>query len=140
MSVPYIHAKSSSKKFGGNPEDYMDIHELMDSSKQAFPSNQHRAITHNSWFCSNIIPKVFGHMRVNSNGREYSTKDVAEQHVLEDFKMKFIPSIQDYLENMEMKPWMNNGNGEVPNSAKLLYKKKIKTEIPVEEVINNLKD
>ncbi len=30
MSKPYIHALSSAKKFGGKPEDYLEIHQLMD--------------------------------------------------------------------------------------------------------------
>lgn len=60
MSKPLIHAYSSAKKFGGVWEDYMDIHELMDSSKSAFPDNRHRCLTHNSWFIGFIIPKVFG--------------------------------------------------------------------------------
>jgi hypothetical protein len=38
-------------------------------------------------------------------------KDVGEYHILEDFKMRFIPSVQDYLENMVMQDWMNNGAG-----------------------------
>ncbi len=30
MAKPWIHAVSSAKKFGGVPEDYFDIHNLMD--------------------------------------------------------------------------------------------------------------
>jgi hypothetical protein len=130
--VPMIHAQSSAKQFGGKAEDYIDIHELMDSTKAAFPDNRHRAITHNIWFCVNIIPKIFGHMRINSSGKQYSTKDVAERHILEDFRMKFIPSIQDYLENMEMKMWMQNGLGTPSSAAKLYVKKEDKPEEPVE--------
>lgn len=50
MAKPYIHAISSAKRFGGKPEDYIEIHNLMDSSKGAIPDNRHRALTHNSWF------------------------------------------------------------------------------------------
>jgi hypothetical protein len=42
MSKPYYHALSSAKKYGGEWQDYMEIHELMDSSKAAFPDNRHR--------------------------------------------------------------------------------------------------
>lgn len=121
--VPMIHAENSAKRYGGKAEDYIDIHELMDSTKATFPDNRHRTICHNSWFTTNIIPKIFGHMRVNSDNKKYSTKDVAEYHILEDFRMKFIPSVQDYLENMDMKSWMQNGLG-TPPSAKKLYKEK----------------
>lgn len=119
MAVPYIHAVSSAKRWKGIPEDYLDIHQLLDSTKGAFPDNRHRAITHNSWFTQTIIPRIFGDYRINSSGIKYSPKLIAELHVLEDFRMKFIPSVQDYLENMKLKTWMNNGLGpEIPNSKK----------------------
>jgi len=115
--IPFIHAQLSVKRYGGTIEDYLDIHELMDSSKAAFPNNGHRVLTHNSWFVVNILPKVFGHQRVNSDGKTYNVKDVGEYHILEDFKMRFIPSVQDYLEHLDVQPWMNNG-GDVPNRLK----------------------
>lgn len=120
MAAPRIHSISSSKRYGGIPEDYDDIHILMDSTKASFPDNRHRTITHNSWFSQTIIPKIFGHQRINSSGRTYNTKDIAEQHILEDYRNKFIPSIQDYLENMTLESWMNNGMGESPNSRKAI--------------------
>jgi len=118
MAAPYIHSLSSVKKYGGKPEDYMEIHELMDSSKSTFPDNRHRALTHNIWFCCTIIPKIFGHRKQNSEGKWYNPKDIAEQHCLEDFRMKFIPSPQDYLENMKMQAWMDNAISGSPSSVK----------------------
>src|SRR6478609_1627781 len=120
--VPYIHAELSAKRFGGVPQDYIDIHELMDSSKAAYSNNAHRILTHNSWFMVTILPKVFGHMRTNSEGKKYPVKDVGEYHILEDFKMRFIPTVQDYIEDMGVPDWVNNGGG-VPNRLK---NKKIK--------------
>jgi hypothetical protein len=37
--------------------------------------------------------------------------------------MKFIPSVQDYLENLVVQPWMNNGMGS-PNRCQLMFKNK----------------
>lgn len=122
MSKPYIHALSSAKKHGGKPEDYMDIHNLMDSSKASIADNRHRALTHNSWFIGAILEAVFGSTRQNSDGRIYSVRDIGEEHVLEDFGGKFIPSAQDYLAEIEMKGWMQNGRGTPPSSAKLYAK------------------
>lgn len=115
--VPYIHAELSARRFGGTAEDYIDIHELLDSSKASFPNNGHRVVTHNSWFVVTILPRIFGHQRTNSEGRKYSVKDVGEYHILEDYKMRFIPTVQDYLEHLDVQPWMNNGAG-VPNRLK----------------------
>lgn len=115
--IPMIHAELSVKRYGGVPEDYLDIHELMDSSKACVSDNRHRFLTHNSWFVVTILPKVFGHQRVNSDGKKYNVKDVGEYHCLEDFRMRFIPTPQDYAEHLEMQPWINNGGG-VPNRLK----------------------
>src|SRR3712207_3636614 len=101
MAKPYIHAVSSARKYGGGPEDYIDIHQNLDLSKGAIPDNRHRCLTHNSWYLSNVLEKIFGITRVNSDGKTYSVRDIGEQHILEDFHQRFIPTAQDYLENME---------------------------------------
>lgn len=119
---PYIHALSSAKKYQGKPEDYMPIHELMDSSKATVPDNRHRCLTHQSWFISVIIPKIFGETFVNSDGKVVSSRDIAEMHVLEDYH-GFIPSAQDFLAEMEYKPWMQNGEGVPPSAAKVIKRR-----------------
>lgn len=117
MAKPYTHALNSAKKYGGTFEDYMEIHEFIDSSKAAYPSVKHRALTHNSWFIGVVLPKVFGEtFKRKSDGVIISTRDIGEQHVLEDFQGKFIPTPQDFLQEMDFKDWMDNGNGEPPSS------------------------
>jgi len=104
---PFIHAKSSAKKFGGNPSDYEDIHEFMDSSKACLPDVRHRAIFHSSFGCF-IVENVFGATRINSEGKEYSTRDVAEQHILED--LGFIPTIERWFQSLPIESWMSKPN------------------------------
>lgn len=113
--IPQIHAEMSAKRFGGVAGDYVDIHILLDSTKASFPDNRHRAITHNSWFTTTILPLVFGQQRLNSEGKAYNVKDVGEWHVLEDFRGRFLPSVQDYLSSMRLEPWMDNGIGMPPS-------------------------
>lgn len=120
MSKPLIHANNSARKFGGNPEDYIEIHNFMDLSKGTVADSRHRALTHTSWFLSVVLEKVFGISIKNSDGKVISVRDIGEQHILEDFGMKFIPSAEDFLSEMEIKAWMN-GIG-VPNSCKKLNK------------------
>jgi len=103
MSKPYIHAKSSARRYGGNPEDYIDIHQFMDSSKASVPDVRHRAILHSSFGCF-IVEQVFGTSRVNSAGKEYSPRDVAEDHCIED--LGFIPTMDKWLGNMTIQTWM----------------------------------
>lgn len=124
MSKPLIHAQSSAKKFGGIWEDYMPIHELMDSSKSVIADNRHRALTHNSWFISQILPKIFGEVfKRPSDGGLVSTRDIAEQHILEDYKNKFIPSAADFLNHLPFQGWMQNGDGGYPDSWQELHKR-----------------
>ncbi len=77
-----------------------------------------------SWFIGTILELVFGSTRTNSDGRVYSVRDIGEQHILEDFGGKFIPSAQDYLAEIEFQPWMQNGKGHPPSYAKIAQKKK----------------
>lgn len=147
MAKPIVHARSSARRFGGVAEDYLEIHDLMDSSKSAFPDNRHRALTHNSWFFF-IVERIFGHeidltcsgcggsgssssditqmgvivtkicSMCNGSGSagKASVRAVCEQHVLEDFRGRFIPTVADYFEGMEFQDWMNNGIEGTPSS------------------------
>lgn len=113
---PYLHAKNSAKKYGGIWEDYMEIHELIDSSKAYFPDNRHCAIFHHSAGIF-YMEKLFG---VYFDGKEISIRDICEQHILEDFNSKFLPTPQDFLQEMDFKQWMENGLNGSPDSHKKL--------------------
>jgi hypothetical protein len=123
MSAPHIHAISSAKRYGGVMDDYMDIHVKMDCSKGYFPDNRHRVLTHTMFWIKEVMVPLFGQVMTNSEGRIVSVKDVCEQHILEDYRQKFIPTPQDFIQNMEFREWMQNGRS-VPSSAALLYKSK----------------
>ena len=125
MAKPWIHAESSAKRFGGKPEDYIEIHNLMDSSKATMSDVRHRALTHNAWFVGYILEKIFGTVITNSDGKKISVRDIGEQHVAEDFGLRFIPSAQDYLAEIEMKDWMVAGKGEPPPSYKKIDRPKL---------------
>lgn len=115
MANCLIHSKSSVKRWGGKVEDYLPIHELLDSPKTTMNNNTSRMLTHNIWFCYHIIPKIFGYNITNSDGRSVDTVDIAMLHCAEDFRMQGIPTVQDYLENMVVQPWMNNGAKPLPS-------------------------
>lgn len=63
----------------------------------------HRCIFHSA-FGIYIIEDIFGRTLTNSDGKEISVRDVAEQHVSED--LGFIPSLTDWLHEMKVQPWM----------------------------------
>lgn len=115
MSNPLIHSRSSVKRWGGKVEDYLPIHELIDSPKAAMNNNSARLLTHNTWFAYTIIPKIFGYNIVNSDGKSIDTVDIAMLHIAEDFRMKFVPTPQDYLKHLQVQSWMNNGVKPIDN-------------------------
>ena len=115
MANPEIHAKSSVKRWGGKISDYIEIHRLIDSPKAAMNNNTARTLTHNTWFAYEIIPKIFGYNITNSDGKSVDTVDIAMLHIAEDFRMKFVPTPQDYLKHMEVQGWMNNGVRDIHN-------------------------
>lgn len=107
------HAQSSVNKFGGKYEDYIKIHEWLDQTKAHVADCRHRAILHTS-FGIFLCEHFFGKTITNSDGKIISIRDVAEEHILEDFGGKFIPTMQDFLQNMPIEEWMNN-NGLPPS-------------------------
>ena len=131
MSKPYIHALSSVRRWGGKVEDYLPVHDLMDSSKAVTADVRHRALTHNSWFISVIVEKIFGTVIINSDNKPISTRDIAEQHVSEDFGGRFIPSAHDYITLIEYEEWMTSGKGKPPESHRKLDRKVSETSIRV---------
>ena len=54
MANAYIHSKSSARKFGGEPEDYLHIHMKMDCSKAYVSDNRHRVLTHTSFWIHEV--------------------------------------------------------------------------------------
>ena len=101
---PFIHAKQDVKLFGGNIDDYLDIHEFIDSSYHVLPDIRHRALLHNQ-FGLMMVERLFGQYRTNSDGKMYSPRQVAENHVLADLGR--IPTVENYFVNMEVQPWMS---------------------------------
>jgi hypothetical protein len=103
MSKALVHARSSARRYGGKAEDYLAIHEKMDSTKSAHAEVTHRCVFHSA-FGIFIIEDIFGRTLTNADGKEVFVRDIAEQHVLED--LGFIPSLSDWLREMPSQPWM----------------------------------
>ena len=128
MANPMIHSKSSVKRWGGKVEDYFAIHDLIDSPKATMNNNSARCLTHNTWFAYTIVPRIFGYNITNSDGKSVDVVDIAMLHIAEDFRMKFVPTPQDYLKHLQVQAWFNNGvkdldSEEAHNIVKDLNKK-----------------
>jgi hypothetical protein len=121
MANALIHAQSSVKRWGGKVEEYLPIHEIIDSPKACMNNNSARLITHNVWFCYHIIPKIFGYNLINSSGKRVDTIDIAMLHVSEDFRNRFVPTLEDYLKHLELPAWIHNGVKDVENPIATKY-------------------
>lgn len=100
---PLIHARASASRYGGKLEDYLPIHNFMDSSKASLPDVRHRAVLHSS-FGIFVTETVFGTFITNSDGKQVSVRDIAEDHVRED--LGFIPTVERWLSTMKIEDWM----------------------------------
>lgn len=101
---PFLHAKVSAKTHGGKWEDYIEIHEFIDSSKVCVPDIRHRALFHNS-MGPYLAARIFGDHITNSDGKIVSVRDVVEEHIIQD--LGFIPTVEKWLDTMPINTWMS---------------------------------
>jgi len=107
MTHTWYHAQSSARLFGGMPEDYLPIHDFLDSSKESFCDFRHRAVYHHAegvFECE----RRFGSVITNSDGKEVPVRYIAEGHVREDCGGR-IPTRADWLSCIQPEPWMARG-------------------------------
>ena len=104
---PHHHALTSVKKWGGVAEDYAAIHDWFDATKELFADARHRALRHHSQGIFEA-ERIFGRTIRNSDGVDVPVRYIGEQHVREDCG-GFIPTVSDWLQFIQIKPWMNKG-------------------------------
>jgi hypothetical protein len=103
MAHPYHHALSSAKKYGGEPQDYLSLHQFLDASKQHMADFRHRALRHHSEGIF-LLETFFGATIMNSADRVVPVRFIGEQHVLEDLGR--IPTVADWLGRIQPESWM----------------------------------
>lgn len=107
MAHPLLHSKSSAKKFGGIPEDYIHLHNWLDETKSWYGHSLHRMWRHHSEGIFEM-ERLFGLSFINSDGKVVYTRYVGEQHVKEDC-YNYIPSAKEWIQAIESKEkpvWM----------------------------------
>lgn len=108
MADAYHHAVSSSRKWGGEPEDYLALHQWFDASKRGFPGPQHRAMRHHSEGIGWLIDTFGQTITISTNPpKEIPVRWIGEMHIVEDFGR--IPVMADFLREMAAPPWMTRG-------------------------------
>ena len=103
MAHPYHHAVSSAKNYGGEPGEYLYLHEWLDGSKQHMAECRHRALRHHSEGIF-ISESLFGTTITISTGRVLPVRFIGKQHVLEDLSR--IPTVPDWFGRIQPNSWM----------------------------------
>ncbi|ENV17904.1 DUF6915 family protein [Acinetobacter guillouiae] len=97
------HARISAKRWGGEAEDYYQIHAFIDSTKSLCSDARHR-ILHTLWGVNSVVIPVFGHSLQNSAGKSIDIKDLCERdHLLVDYQQCFIPTLNDFVNAIDAK-------------------------------------
>ncbi|RVT38011.1 DUF6915 family protein [Sphingobium algorifonticola] len=107
MAHCYYHALSSVRKWGGNVEDYLPLHQWFDQSKAILADPRHRALRHHAEGIF-MLETLFGATIVNADGRSVPVRLVGEQHVRED--LGSIPSFADWARLITPQAWMLRGH------------------------------
>lgn len=90
---PLDHARQSVRKYGGTVDHYLPIHDFLDMSKAVHADMRHRALLHNS-LGPFMVERCFGGY-IDVDGKEVSTRQIAEDHLMED--MGRIPNASEFL-------------------------------------------
>ena len=100
--TPLRHARTSARRYGGVPEDYMHIHTWMDQTKTHLADLRHRLILHNRFGVS-MAEQVYGTtFRRASDNKLVAVRVIVEDHIKED--LGFIPSLEQCLAHTPITP------------------------------------
>lgn len=90
---------SSKATFGGEPEDYLEVHRFLDASKLFYYHLKHRALLHHLLgieYCE----ELFGVVVENQDGGMVPVREIAAQHIREDLN-GHLPSANDWFSESE---------------------------------------
>jgi len=80
---PLQHAQISQKKHGGKWQDYIEVHNFLDSSKAACAHFKHRFFLHHVEGIE-LGVKLFGQSVANSDEKPIETRQLLTEHLIED--------------------------------------------------------
>ncbi|MGC2236047.1 MAG: hypothetical protein WA584_07790 [Pyrinomonadaceae bacterium] len=80
---PLQHAQISQKTHGGTWQDYVEIHNFLDSSKAACAHFKHRFLLHHTEGIE-LGVRIFGEKFTNSEDKSIETRRLLTEHLIED--------------------------------------------------------
>ena len=104
---PFQHAQISRKTYGGSWQDYIEIHNFLDSSKATCAHFKHRFLLHHREGIE-LGVRIFGETLTNSDNRQIETRRLLTEHLIED--LGSIASVEDWAREL------------LPDASSSLYK------------------
>jgi hypothetical protein len=98
------HCLQSCERFGGLPDDYLPLHQFINSARTVLPDEVSRCILHNAWGIDIAVRCIGATFRRSSDHVRLSTREVAESHVLRD--LGTIPTMLETLHAVPLAKWM----------------------------------
>ena len=102
MAHPWYHAVMAARRYGGVPEDYLDLENWMDYTKSHTPDCRHRLFLHNAWgiFLGERVHGVTFNRA--SDGKTLPIRPLLEDHIAQDFGK--IPTLAACLAQLAPEP------------------------------------
>lgn len=80
---PLQHAQISAKTYGGQWQNYIEVHNFLDSSKAAGAHFKHRFLLHHAEGIE-LGVRIYGEVLTNSENKQIKTKRLLIDHLIED--------------------------------------------------------
>ena len=94
---PLQHAQISQKIHGGKWQDYIDVHNFLDSSKSACAHFKHRFFLHHAEGID-LGVKIFGQNLTNSEGETLEIRQLLTEHLIED--VASLVTVEDWARDL----------------------------------------
>lgn len=94
---PLQHANISAKTYGGVWQDYIEIHNFLDSSKAACAHFKHRFLLHHTEGID-LAVCLFGEILTNNDGQTILSRQILTDHLIED--VGNIVSVEDWAKDL----------------------------------------
>src|SRR5579885_1584730 len=98
------HCLHSCERFGGRPDDYLPLHQFLNSARTVLPDKASRCVLHNAWGIDLVVRCLGTTFRRSSDHIQTSTRQVAEMHILRD--LGAIPTMLEAVRTVPLAKWM----------------------------------
>jgi Domain of unknown function (DUF6915) len=99
---PLQHARITGRRYGGEWQDWIAIHDWIDRSKAIFPSMQHRMFLHSD-FGEWLTVKIHGEAIEAKDGTVIPTCDLFRDHQVEDLGR--VVTLAEWLREIDADYW-----------------------------------